>query len=96
MTVALLEMKGITKSFGGLAAIKNLSFHINENEITGLIGPNGAGKTTAFNVISGYYRPDAGEICFKGENITGMRPSKICKLGLTRTFQKVQPFLKKF
>ena len=89
----LLEVNGLTKSFGGLTAIIDLSFQVREREILGLIGPNGAGKTTAFNLISGYYRPDRGQVFFKGENITGIKPSKICKRGLTRTFQKVQPFL---
>lgn len=89
----LLEVNGLTKSFGGLTAIIDLSFQVREREILGLIGPNGAGKTTAFNLISGYYRPDRGQVFFKGENITGIKPSRICKRGLTRTFQKVQPFL---
>jgi branched-chain amino acid transport system ATP-binding protein len=91
--VELLEVKRLTKSFGGLTAILDLSFQVCEDEILGLIGPNGAGKTTVFNLISGYYRPDRGEVFFKGQNITGLKPSKICKLGLTRTFQKAQPFL---
>jgi branched-chain amino acid transport system ATP-binding protein len=90
--VALLKVKGLTKSFGGLTAVRDLSFQVEAGEILGLIGPNGAGKTTVFNLISGYYRPDKGEVLFKGKNIIGLRPSKICKLGLTRTFQKVQPF----
>jgi branched-chain amino acid transport system ATP-binding protein len=90
--VELLEVNGLTKSFGGLTAIIDLSFQVREREILGLIGPNGAGKTTAFNLISGYYRPDRGQVFFKGENITGIKPSRICKRGLTRTFQKVQPF----
>jgi branched-chain amino acid transport system ATP-binding protein len=91
--VDLLEINGITKSFGGLTAVYELSFQVRKGEILGLIGPNGAGKTTAFNLISGYYRPDKGRIHFKGADITGLKPNKICKLGLTRTFQKVQPFL---
>ncbi len=89
----LLEINGLTKSFGGLTAVLELSFQVREGEILGLIGPNGAGKTTAFNLISGYYRPDRGRVYFKGTDITGLKPNKICKLGLTRTFQKVQPFL---
>lgn len=90
--MAFLEVKNLTKSFGGLRAVNDLSFEINEGEIVGLIGPNGAGKTTAFNLVSGYYRPDEGQVSFKGENITGLRPSRICRRGVTRTFQKVQPF----
>ncbi len=89
----LLEVNGITKAFGGLTAVYDLSFLVREGEILGLIGPNGAGKTTAFNLVSGYYRPDRGRVSFKGTDITGLKPNKICKLGLTRTFQKVQPFL---
>jgi branched-chain amino acid transport system ATP-binding protein len=91
--VELLEVNGITKTFGGLTAILDVSFQVSEGEILGLIGPNGAGKTTAFNLISGYYRPDGGRVYFKGTDITALKPNKICKLGLTRTFQKVQPFL---
>lgn len=88
----LLDVRGISKVFGGLLAVSNVSFQVHEGEIVGLIGPNGAGKTTVFNLISGYYRPDRGEVFFKGQRITGQRPSKICRCGLTRTFQKVQPF----
>jgi branched-chain amino acid transport system ATP-binding protein len=91
--VELLEVNGLTKSFGGLTAVFDLSLHVREGEILGLIGPNGAGKTTAFNLISGYYCPDRGRVHFKGTDITGLKPNKICKFGLTRTFQKVQPFL---
>jgi branched-chain amino acid transport system ATP-binding protein len=91
--VELLEVKNLTKSFGGLIAVLDLSFLVREGEILGLIGPNGAGKTTVFNLVSGYYRPDRGQVFFKGENITRLKPNRICKLGLVRTFQKVQPFL---
>jgi branched-chain amino acid transport system ATP-binding protein len=90
--VALLEAKEITKRFGGLVAVGNLSLSVDEGQILGLIGPNGAGKTTAFNMISGFYKADEGEIIFDGEEITGLRPDQICKLGLTRTFQVVKPF----
>jgi branched-chain amino acid transport system ATP-binding protein len=90
--VTLLEVNGITKRFGGLVAVSDLSLRIDEGEILGLIGPNGAGKTTAFNVISGYYHPEEGEVYFEGEKITSRRPDQICKLGLTRTFQIVKPF----
>ena len=90
--MALLEANEITKRFGGLVAIGNLSLSVDKGQILGLIGPNGAGKTTAFNMISGFYRADEGEIIFDGKEITGLRPDQICKLGLTRTFQVVKPF----
>lgn len=88
----LLEVTNLTKFFDGLSAVRDLSFKVEEGEIVGLIGPNGAGKTTVFSLLSGYYKPTSGKVSFKGHNITGIRPSKICKLGLTRTFQIVQPF----
>lgn len=88
----LLEVEGLTKSFGGLVAVKNLSFSVNEGEIVGLIGPNGAGKTTVFNLITGFLKPDYGIIKFNGENITGAKPHKIVKKGIARTFQIVNPF----
>lgn len=84
---ALFEASGISRSFGGLKAVSNLSFSVYENEILGLIGPNGAGKSTTFNLISGYYRPHAGKLAFAGRDITGLKPSKIGRLGLVRTFQ---------
>lgn len=88
----ILEGAGIRKNFGGLAAIAEVSFHINQGEILGLIGPNGAGKTTLFNLISGSLVPTSGTIKFKGENITGMKPNQICKKGIARTFQLVKLF----
>lgn len=88
----LLEVKNITKKFGGLVAVDNLSLSVEKGEILGLIGPNGAGKTTAFNMISGYYKPNEGQVFFDGQNITGYRPDQVCKLGLARTFQVVKPF----
>jgi len=90
--VALLEANEITKRFGGLVAVGNLSLSVDKGQILGLIGPNGAGKTTAFNMISGFYKADEGEIIFDGKKITDLRPDQICKLGLTRTFQVVKPF----
>ncbi len=90
--MTLLETKNITKRFGGLVAVNDLSLSVEKGEILGMIGPNGAGKTTAFNMISGYYEPNEGQVIFDGNDITGMRPHKICKLGLTRTFQVVKPF----
>lgn len=90
--MALLEVKGMTKRFGGLVAVNSLDLSLDKGHITGLIGPNGAGKTTAFNVIAGYYSPNEGSINFDGHNITGLRPDQICKLGIGRTFQIVRPF----
>lgn len=90
--MALLEVKGISKSFSGLRAVQNVSFDVPEGKIVGLIGPNGAGKTTCFNMIAGVYRPSAGEVVFNGERIDGRRPDEICKRGIGRTFQIVKPF----
>jgi branched-chain amino acid transport system ATP-binding protein len=87
MPNALLEAVGLSRSFGGLRAVSNLSFSIHEREILGLIGPNGAGKSTTFNLISGYYRPHTGQLTFAGRDITGLKPSRIGRLGLVRTFQ---------
>lgn len=88
----MLTVSGISKSFGGLQAIKNVSFKINQGEILGLVGPNGAGKSTLINVISGIYKPDSGKVYFRDRDITGMSPNRICRLGITRTFQSVQTF----
>jgi branched-chain amino acid transport system ATP-binding protein len=90
--MALLEVNGITKRFGGLVAVNDLSLSLDKGQILGLIGPNGAGKTTAFNMISGFYKPDEGDIQFDGKRINGLRPDQVCKLGLARTFQVVKPF----
>lgn len=88
----LLEVENLTKRFGGLAAVKDVSFHIDEGELVGIIGPNGAGKTTLFNLISGFLKPDSGSVKFQGENITGLAPYKIVNRGIARTFQVVRPF----
>lgn len=90
--MSILTVDSITKRFGGLVAVKDLSLSVEPGQIIGLIGPNGAGKTTAFNMISGYYRPDGGRVIFNGQDITGKRPDQVCKLGLARTFQVVKPF----
>jgi branched-chain amino acid transport system ATP-binding protein len=84
----------LTKIFGGLRAVAELSFSVEPGSITGLIGPNGAGKTTTFSLIAGFERPTEGEIVFKGERITGLSPDRICMRGLTRTFQIMQSFPK--
>jgi len=83
----LLEIKGVSKRFGGLQALDNVSFSIEEGKISSLIGPNGAGKTTLFNIIAGTLRPDSGKILFAGEDITGMRPYEVCRRGIARTYQ---------
>ena len=88
----ILEGQGVTKYFGGLAAVFNVDFHVAEGEALGLIGPNGAGKTTLFNLISAAQTPNSGEIRFKGSNITGLAPFKICRMGVARTFQTVKIF----
>lgn len=90
--MVLLEVKGLTKTFGGLTAVNDLSFELKKGEILGIIGPNGSGKTTLFNVITGFYHPTAGTVFFNGKKITGLQPYQICKQGLARTFQITQPF----
>jgi len=90
--VSLLELAGVTKRFGGLTAVSELSLAMETGEVLGLIGPNGAGKTTAFNLISGMLAPDAGAIRFRGQSLVGARPHAVCRLGLARTFQIVRPF----
>ena len=89
----LLELKRVSKSFGGLKALSNVSFDLEEGEILGIIGPNGAGKTTLFNAITGFFNPDGGEIRFRGERLIDLKPHQICQKGLVRTFQIVKPFL---
>ena len=90
---ALLEVTGISKRFGGLQAVHDLSLTVRDGEILGLIGPNGAGKSTVFNLINGVYPPDQGRIVFKGRNITGEPPYRIARHGLARTHQIVQPLM---
>ena len=89
--MAILEIRHVSKFFGGLAANSDVSFDVNEAEIVGLIGPNGAGKTTLFNCIVGYYPPSKGEVLFDGRRMNGLQPDKVCKLGMARTWQKVRP-----
>jgi branched-chain amino acid transport system ATP-binding protein len=90
--ILLLQVKKLTKHFGGLAAVQNVRFEIRRGEIVSLIGPNGAGKTTIFNLISGVYAPDSGEILLDNENLVGQRPFEVCQKGIGRTFQIMQPF----
>src|ERR1022692_1964585 len=88
---ALLEVRGIGKRFGGLQAVADVSFTLNEGEILGLIGPNGAGKTTLFNLVNGVFKTDTGSITFAGKDITGRSPDQVVHVGLARTHQIVRP-----
>jgi branched-chain amino acid transport system ATP-binding protein len=92
--MSFLEMKNLSKAFGGLMAVKNVTASIEKGEIVGMIGPNGAGKTTVFNLISGTYLPDAGAILFEGENIEGKTDYQVCQKGICRTYQLMKPFNK--
>ncbi|MGZ8652812.1 MAG: ATP-binding cassette domain-containing protein, partial [Actinomycetota bacterium] len=92
MTEPLLQIEGVRKQFGGLSALAGLDMHVNVGEILSVIGPNGAGKSTLFNVITGLYAPDGGDIVFRGESIVGLRPHQVAKLGIARTFQNVHLF----
>ena len=87
----LIEIRDVSKNFGGLSALTHVSFFLKHGEILGLIGPNGAGKTTLFNVVNGFYPPSRGEVFFKNEKISNLKPHQICKLGIARTFQVVRP-----
>ncbi|MGB8055071.1 MAG: ABC transporter ATP-binding protein, partial [Pseudolabrys sp.] len=87
-----LVIKNLNKRFGGLHAVQDVSFTVRENETLALIGPNGAGKTTAFNLITGFYRPDTGSVSAFGREIVGLRPHDVCAFGLARTFQVAKPF----
>ncbi|MGA8395465.1 MAG: ABC transporter ATP-binding protein [Pseudolabrys sp.] len=87
-----LVIKNLNKRFGGLHAVQDVSFTVRENETVALIGPNGAGKTTAFNLITGFYRPDTGSVSAFGREIVGLRPHDVCAFGLARTFQVAKPF----
>ena len=92
MTKKLLEIKDINVKFGGVTALNNVNLHVNEGEIAALIGPNGAGKTTVFNIVTGYYTPTSGDVVLDGESISGLRPYKIARKGLGRTFQNIRLF----
>jgi branched-chain amino acid transport system ATP-binding protein len=86
----LLEVSNLSKRFGGLQVLQDISFTLNEGEILGLIGPNGAGKSTLFNVITGVYHPDAGQILFRGKSLVRLKPHQVCRRGVARTFQLVR------
>jgi branched-chain amino acid transport system ATP-binding protein len=90
--VALLEVAGLRKRFGGLQAVSGVSFEVGAGEIVGLIGPNGAGKTTLFHLVSGFVVPDEGEVRLEGASTRGLKPHEVCRRGLARTFQIVKPF----
>ncbi|MBP8858373.1 MAG: ABC transporter ATP-binding protein [Anaerolineaceae bacterium] len=91
-TSPILQLQGVTKFFGGLCAVKSFDLKLNKGDLAGLIGPNGAGKTTAFNLITGLYQPTKGEIHFNGEQISGMGPHEITRMGIARTFQNIRLF----
>jgi branched-chain amino acid transport system ATP-binding protein len=91
--VAFLSVQGVSKNFGALVAVSNVTFDLQKGEIVALIGPNGAGKTTLFNTIAGNYKPDKGKIFFQDKRIDGLKPYAICHLGICRTYQLVKPFL---
>lgn len=88
----MLDVRGVTKRFGGLVAVSSVDLSVSRGEIVSLIGPNGAGKTTLFAIIAGFLKPDEGEITLNNNSIRGLKPHKICKMGMVRTFQITQPF----
>ena len=88
----LLELAGVSKRFGGVQAVSGVDFHADPGEIVGVIGPNGAGKTTLFNIVTGFYSPDEGTMIFDGNNISGLKPNALTRLGMARTFQSVRLF----
>ena len=88
----MLEIRGLTKHFGGIRAVDGVDLHLGQGELVGLIGPNGSGKTTVFNLVTGIYRPDAGSVTLKGENLVGIPPHRINRLGVARTFQNIRLF----
>lgn len=90
---AIIEVRNLSKTFGGVKALNNVSFNLLEGEVLGVIGPNGSGKTTLVNTITGFLKPHSGEVFFKGKKITGLPPYKVADLGVTRTFQVVRPYL---
>lgn len=89
--MSFLDVKKVSRFFGGLSALTNVSFEVNKGDIVGLIGPNGAGKTTLFNVVNGFYKPSQGEVFFRDRTISGLKPHQVCQQGIARTFQVVKP-----
>ena len=92
--MSFLQVEGLSKSFGGLKAVHDVGFAIEQGEILGLIGPNGSGKTTILNLLTGFLKPDSGVILFKGQNLVGLPRHQVCRKGMARTFQIIKPFLK--
>jgi len=92
MSAPILSVKNVNKRFGGVVAVKDMSFEVGEGEIVGLMGPNGAGKTTLLNLVNGEYKPDSGKVFFKEHDITGLAPHKVCRLGIGRTYQIPLPY----
>ena len=90
--MSLLSVSGVTKRFGGIMANRRISFEVEPGELVGIIGPNGAGKSTLFEIISGFYQPDEGEVRLDGTRLTGLSPDVVCRRGVARTFQKLRPF----
>ncbi|MCX5861635.1 MAG: ABC transporter ATP-binding protein [Desulfomonile sp.] len=88
----LLDVRGVSKKFGGVQAVRDVGFTLNQGQVMGVIGPNGAGKTTLVNLVTGFVKPDGGRILYKGKNIAGMAPNKIANLGIARTFQVMRPY----
>lgn len=91
--MAILKVEKLCKAFGGLRAVNNLDFEVNDGEIVGIIGPNGSGKTTSLNLFTGFLKPNSGKITFRDDDITGMARYKVCQKGIARTFQLCKPFL---
>ncbi len=92
MSDPILKVEGLSKAFGGVQAVSDVSFSLMENQVLGVIGPNGAGKTTLINLLTGFVSPDSGKVLFKGKDIAGLPPYKVANLGMARTFQMVKPF----
>ena len=90
--MSLLSVSGVSKHFGGIVANRDISFEVTPGELVGIIGPNGAGKSTLFEIITGFYHPDAGEVRLDGARLTGLSPDLVCRRGVARTFQKLRPF----
>ena len=90
--MSLLDIIDVSKSFGGLQALQDISFSVESGEIVGIMGANGAGKTTLFSLIAGHARPNKGEMIMAGQSLKGLRPNRVCRLGAARTFQIVRPF----
>ncbi len=90
--MSVLTVSGVTKRFGGITANREITFEVASGELVGIIGPNGSGKSTLFEIISGFYNPDEGEVRLDGHRLTGLSPDRVCRLGIARTFQKLRPF----